>query len=499
MDQSTFAHPTYRSSRILRRPRLAISERRLLLITGDLLLIVSSVLGALLVWTQWTDRMLDWSLWGEQGFWAGFISTGWLLWLVLSDMYNLRRAFDISSTVQRIFCGGLVIALAYLIVFFVSSPAPILGSGPSILPRLTPTGLLPRLAPGIAIIATTAMLSVWRTSYAVALRGSAMRRRVLIVGAGKAGSALSTTILQDHRDHYDIVGFVDDDVDKQAGYVNTIPVLGGHELLTHLADQQRIDEIAIAISAHVEGSLFQAIMYCYEQGVAITPMPLLYERLTGKVPVEHIGSQWYVALPLQQHAASNFLTVVRRVVDIVFGLLVGLVFVLFAPFIALAIRLDSPGSIFYSQERAGLHGRPFTIRKFRSMIQDAEHAGQPQWATKDDHRITRTGRILRKTRLDELPQVLNVLRGDMSLVGPRPERPQFIEQLQQEIPFYRTRLAVKPGLTGWAQVNYGYGATVEDALVKLQYDLYYIKHQSPWLDLLVLLRTISVILRMKGQ
>ncbi len=499
MDQPTLAGTTYQPARRILQPRLAIPERRLLLITGDLLLIGASVFGALLVWTQWTDRLLDWSLWGEQGFWAAFISTGWLLWLVLSDMYNLRRAVNIATAVQRILIGGLAIALAYLVLFFVTSPAPIFGNGPSIMPRLTPTGLLPRLAPGIAIIATTVTLSVWRTVYAAALRGSAMRRRVLIVGAGKAGATLSTTIQRDHSIHYDIVGFVDDDVDKHTRYVNHIPILGGHELLPRLIRQQQVDEIAIAISAHVEGSLFQAIMYCYEQGVAITPMPLLYERLTGKVPVEHIGSQWYVALPLQQHAASNFLTVVRRVVDIVFGLLVGLVFVLFAPFIALAIRLDSPGSIFYSQERAGLHGRPFTIRKFRSMIQDAEHAGQPQWATKDDHRITRTGRILRKTRLDELPQVLNVLRGDMSLVGPRPERPQFIEQLQQEIPFYRTRLAVKPGLTGWAQVNYGYGATVEDALVKLQYDLYYIKHQSPWLDLLVLLRTISVILRMKGQ
>src|SRR5690606_19701763 len=143
--------------------------------------------------------------------------------------------------------------------------------------------------------------------------------------------------------------------------------------------------------------------------------------------------------------------------------------------------------------------RRFFVYKLRSMVKDAERDGEAQWASRDDPRVTRVGRWLRRTRLDELPQVLNVIRGEMSMVGPRPERPQFIEQLQREIPFYRTRLAAKPGLTGWAQINYGYGSTVEDALVKLQYDLFYLKHQSVWFDLLILLRTTVVVLRMKGQ
>ena len=164
------------------------------------------------------------------------------------------------------------------------------------------------------------------------------------------------------------------------------------------------------------------------------------------------------------------------------------------PFVALAIYLESPGPIFYSQGRVGRAGRTFQLIKLRSMVPDAEQDGQARWAEEKDKRVTRVGRFLRRTRLDELPQCLNVLRGEMSLIGPRPERPEFVTRLQKRIPFYRSRLAVRPGLTGWAQVNYHYGSSVEDALVKLQYDLYYIKHKSLYLDLLILLKTIGVVL-----
>jgi lipopolysaccharide/colanic/teichoic acid biosynthesis glycosyltransferase len=177
--------------------------------------------------------------------------------------------------------------------------------------------------------------------------------------------------------------------------------------------------------------------------------------------------------------------------------MVGLV-ILF-PFVALAIYLNDPGPIFYRQERTGRRGQSFYLLKFRSMITDAEKYGKAVWATQDDPRITRVGKFLRLTRIDELPQIWNVLKGDMSIVGPRPERPVFIAQLQEEIPFYRMRLSVKPGLTGWAQINYRYGSTVEDAIKKLEYDLYYIKHQSLLLDVLIILRTIKVVLLFRGQ
>ena len=228
-------------------------------------------------------------------------------------------------------------------------------------------------------------------------------------------------------------------------------------------------------------------------------LPVLYEKLTGKVAVEHIGSQWYSALPLTKNPFDTFNRIGKRCMDLIFGLAIGVVLAVVFPFVAIAIKLDSPGAIFYQQERVGQYGAKFTVYKFRSMVINAERNGNAQWAVKGDARITKVGSFIRKTRLDELPQVLNVLRGEMSMVGPRPERYQFIKQLQQQIPFYRTRLAVKPGLTGWAQINYGYGSTIEDALIKLQYDLYYLKHWSPWLDLKILLRTFAVVLKMEGH
>jgi lipopolysaccharide/colanic/teichoic acid biosynthesis glycosyltransferase len=179
--------------------------------------------------------------------------------------------------------------------------------------------------------------------------------------------------------------------------------------------------------------------------------------------------------------------------------LIGLLgLLLLLPFIALAMMLDSPGTLFFRQERVGKGGRSFSIIKFRTMVPDAEKLTGPKWATEDDPRVTRVGRFLRKSRLDELPQLINVLRGEMSLVGPRPERPHFVEQLSRSIPFYRTRNVIKPGVTGWAQVRYAYGNSVTDSLVKLQYDLYYIRHQNLVLDMLIIIRTVGKMFKFAG-
>jgi exopolysaccharide biosynthesis polyprenyl glycosylphosphotransferase len=227
-------------------------------------------------------------------------------------------------------------------------------------------------------------------------------------------------------------------------------------------------------------------------------MPELYERLTDRVPVEHIGDNWFVILPLDNSGQNLSYRVVKRGLDLVISLIGLAIFGLILPFLAVIISIDSPGPVFYRQKRVGRAGRVFELLKLRSMFVDAEEDGHARWAEEHDTRVTRAGVFLRRLRLDEFPQLLNVFRGEMSLVGPRPERPEFVAELQQEIPFYRTRLTVKPGLTGWAQVNYNYGRSVKDALEKLRYDLYYIKHQSIQLDLVVLLKTISTILLLKG-
>lgn len=481
------------------RVRLAFSERRLLLRVGDMLLIALSITASLSLWLRLGNRSLDWTIMQGQSPWMLLIFFGWALWLFLSDMYNLRLAVKLGSSVRRIAAGSIVIMFIYLVLFFFTSRTPAISIFPNVLSNLRADDPPLRLAPGLAILASTCLLMLWRATYVWVLSGPQTRRRVVILGAGRAGMTLGHVILKSHSAHYHVLGFLDDDPAKQSlPRIGGLPILGGHEQLMRLAETQCMDEVVVAISTEVRGSLFQMVMDCYERGITITPMPLLYERLTGKIAVEHIGSQWYVALPLQQHAASTALYFTKRVTDLVCGLFLGALFLLTAPFIALAIRLDSPGPVFYRQERVGLHGRVFSVYKFRSMTPDAELNGEAQWAVKNDNRVTRVGKLLRMTRLDELPQVLNVIRGEMSLVGPRPERPQMVAYVQHQIPFYRTRLAAKPGLTGWAQINYGYGSTVEDALIKLQYDLYYLKHQSPWFDLLILLRTIGVVLRMRG-
>jgi sugar transferase (PEP-CTERM system associated) len=220
-----------------------------------------------------------------------------------------------------------------------------------------------------------------------------------------------------------------------------------------------------------------------------------YERLTGKIMLEELKPSWLIFS--DGFRARKLTRAAKRVVDVVLSI-VGMV--LAAPLMALtalAVRLDTPGPVVYAQERVGEHGRTFMVYKFRSMRTDAE-VGTPIWARDQDERVTRVGRIIRLTRLDEIPQLWNVLRGDMSFVGPRPERPFFIEQLAEAIPFYRQRHAVKPGVTGWAQVKYRYGASIDDAREKLRYDLYYIKHMSIIFDLTIVFDTIKVILSQKG-
>jgi exopolysaccharide biosynthesis polyprenyl glycosylphosphotransferase len=227
-------------------------------------------------------------------------------------------------------------------------------------------------------------------------------------------------------------------------------------------------------------------------------MPLLYERITGQVPVEYVMQNWSVVLPIEGDSIFNLYALFKRLMDVGLTLVAFVVFLVLMPFLALFIKLDSPGSVFYSQERVGLNGRVFRIYKFRSMRADAEARTGAVFSQEGDPRVTRVGRFMRKTRLDELPQLVNVLRGDMSIVGPRPERPEHVYRLVEKIPFYRTRHVIRPGLTGWAQVRYNYGSTDEDALVKLQYDLYYIRHQSLALDLNIMLRTVGKVVRMSG-
>lgn len=465
---------------------LEFSERKLLLGIADLILVASGIIGSLWYWTSRANRTFGWDLMSSQSLWIVAMGIGWLIWMFINDLYDLRVAVKLKHTLKRIGWGGAIVGVVYLTYYFVTAPVPLKEDSFSL-----------RFAPALAIFTTSILLSIWRSIYAVFLGVGHASQRVLIVGAGVTGKILAEAFQQ--YPHYQAVGFIDDDPLLQGTICQNIPILGDRHHLSQDVDCYQIDEIVLAISRPIDRDLLQLLANLHERGIGIIPMPALYEKLTGKVAVEHIGSQWYSALPLTKNPFDTFNRIGKRCMDLILGLAIGVVLAVVFPFVAIAIKLDSPGAIFYQQERVGQYGAKFTVYKFRSMVLNAERNGNAQWAVKGDDRITKVGSFIRKTRLDELPQVFNVLRGEMSMVGPRPERYQFIKQLQQQIPFYRTRLAVKPGLTGWAQINYGYGSTIEDALIKLQYDLYYLKHWSPWLDLKILLRTFAVVLKMEGH
>ena len=358
-------------------------------------------------------------------------------------------------------------------------------------------------------------MGVWRISYGLWSQNPAFSRRVLIVGAGRAGQTIAQVITQHPNHHYQIVGFVDDDPEKQARAIPvagasregfgggaasevSFPVLGTRAKLRNLVIEDRVSEIILAITHDLHGELIKALLDCQALGLQVTPMPVLYEQITGRVPIQHIGDYWDAALSLDQPVAGGIYPILKRGLDIL-GAAIGLaLYAPLLPFIALALYIDSPGPIFYRQERVGKGGRAFRLIKLRTMVPDAENHGAV-FAGEKDPRVTRVGRFLRRTRLDELPQLINILRGEMSAVGPRPERPEHLSEFEKGIPFHRLRLAVRPGMAGWAQVNYGYVSSVEDARLRLEYDLYYIKHQSLWLDVVIILRMMAQMLMLRGR
>jgi exopolysaccharide biosynthesis polyprenyl glycosylphosphotransferase len=300
-------------------------------------------------------------------------------------------------------------------------------------------------------------------------------------------------------DEYEVRGIIG--AAEEVGQVIAgVPVLGAGADIMNFVYRDQITEIIITGTQALSGETFQGVMDAYERGVVIIPMTLLYERITGRVPVEHVNNDWAVVFLPMKNASEIFdpYPLLKRTIDIVLSLGALAAFALVLPFVALAIWLNSPGRIFYTQERLGRNGCVFRVYKLRSMVQDAEAETGAVFSKRGDPRVTTVGRFLRKTRLDEVPQLINVLRGEMSWIGPRPERPEHVQRLTQKIPFYRTRLIVRPGLTGWAQVCYDYGSTDEDALTKLQYDLYYIRHHSLLLDLNIMLRTVGKVLSMSG-
>ena len=361
--------------------------------------------------------------------------------------------------------------------------------------RVLPLGLNDRDFVALSVVGGLVLMLVHRVYVGHSSAQSMLRQRVLVFGTGTRAKLVGRT-LQRSDPHIDLVGYYASP-NEAVAEVSAWGILSPNTSLTDIVMEQQVDEIVVALAERRGGSMpLRELLDCKLQGVRVVDMATHFEKTLGQIRLDSVSAGWLI---FGDGFSQGLLrTVVKRLFDLVCAIVL---LVLASPVILLTgilILLESGGPILYLQERVGLNGRLFNVVKFRSMRTDAEQDGQPRWATAKDDRVTRLGRIIRKLRIDELPQLFSVLNGDMSLVGPRPERPYFVDKLTHEIPYFAVRQSVKPGVTGWAQVRYHYGASVEDAAEKLQYDLYYVKNHTLFLDLIILFETVGVVLTARG-
>jgi sugar transferase (PEP-CTERM system associated) len=416
------------------------------------------------------------SLWLQAALYSGIL----LLSMIASGLYQARLREGIIGFLLRLVASYLlaIVALSFLFYFI---PDLFFGRGVLILAVLVSFVLIGGVR-----------ATVYYTEPDI------FKRRVLVLGAGKRASALTELRRKTDRFGFRILGFV-----HLSGEQDVVPnerVLNLDQPLRDFVVRNDVDEIVLAVDDRRKGIPMHDLLDCKMQGVDVVDVITFFERETGKIRLDQLHPSWLVFSA--GFKRSPFRDALKRGFDVLasaFLLSITWPFILITAIAILSESGFKPGTpILFRQVRIGQDGRPYQVLKFRSMVVDAEKGGKAQWATKNDPRVTRTGAFIRKTRIDELPQIFNVFRGDMSFVGPRPERPEFVVMLSDKIPYYAERHRVKPGITGWAQLLYPYGASEKDALEKLQYDLYYVKNHSVFLDFLILLQTAEVVLFGKG-
>lgn len=458
---------------------------RATVMVGDITIFGSLLLLMLLVLHFHPDLLI---LQNEPIVWHPKVVLACLALLSWSVATRITQAYEINNLYERLaspFCA--LLSFSIMFIFLVLLGYPFVVNESFYLEILF-----------AYLLAAIPVLCVWRVMVATIMNFPRFRPRAVIIGTNTAAESVAREFQRAKRYTANILGYISANSEAFQGDSGDIPVLGDQAVLRTMAQQGLVDMIIMAVDYRTNPGLFQEAIEWTQFGITVVPMTTAYERISGKISVENIGDQWYVALPAEANIAP-FYHVWRKTLDIIFGVLGMIVLLLLLPILATCIYLDSPGPIFYKQERMGRNGRKFTIYKFRSMHTDSEFTGRATWASKGDPRVTRIGRFMRATHMDELPQVWNILCGEMSLIGPRPERQEFVATLERSIPFYLCRMSVKPGLTGWAQVKYGYGNSNQDALEKLQYDLYYIKHQSFMLDIFIILRTVVEVCLRRGM
>jgi len=404
--------------------------------------------------------------------------------LYYNDLYDLQVTDTFSELGIRLLqaIGGSAIFLAGFYIIF---PDAIIGKGVFV------------ISVGFVVL----FIVAWRLSYTFILNRGLFNEKIIVLGSGElfrnvineikikkdSGYTVSVVVPESHNDIAD--DFIDSNL-KRPIYKK------GYDGLCELAKDLNIKKVVVALEERRGSFPTKELLKCRVGGIAVLEGNSFYEMLTGKLVVEQINPAWLIfSEGFRKSRGRRFF---KRSIDLFISFVMLVLSIPVFIVIAILIKIDSKGPIIFSQERVGQHRRPYMIHKFRSMYSDAEKKTGPVWAEDDDPRITRTGKFLRNWRFDELPQLWNVLKGDMSFVGPRPEREFFVKELEKTIPYYGERFSVKPGITGWAQVSYGYGATVDDAIEKLNYDLFYIKNMSIFMDLMIVLRTIKIVLFGKG-
>jgi sugar transferase (PEP-CTERM system associated) len=447
-----------------------VSTRSLTVFAGEMLLIFGSV--ALAASLQDTPDLAG-NVWK-----IGLVTVVCQLCLYYNDFYDLTLVQSSRELVVRLLqaVGAASIVLAAL---YFTNPDLMIGDGIFV----------------SALFVFVVGILGWRLLFNQLTGSLNLQERILVVGTGETARKVVRQILDQREFAYRVIGFIDDDPARVGERIVNPGIIGTPDDIAALIDRHHIDRIVVGLSDRRGKLPVEQLLRAKMAGIRVEDATTTYERVTGKILIDDLRPSWLIFS--DGFRVSRMTRWIKRSIDLTLAFIFGILSLPLMLLTAVAIAIESGRPVLYCQERVGENGKTFTLCKFRSMRTDAEQ-GTPIWARDGDDRVTRVGRFIRLTRLDELPQFWNVLRGDMSFVGPRPERPFFVAELAKAIPFYQQRHAVKPGLTGWAQVKYRYGSSLEDAMEKLRYDLYYIKHLSVFFDLTIVFDTVKVVLFGKG-
>ena len=462
---------------ITKKIHFEISERKILLRVFDVLsvLLTLNIVGDFF-------RFYYFSLSANNYYWALVLGIYIIVIGSVFEMYNLQVASNRFQVLKSITLTASSTVLIYLLT-----------------PIFTPQLPSNRLQILFFFLAVFFALFLWRMFYLRFLATNRFVKNVILICDSEQLQELVIG-LENVDPHYKIVGYINSDSSSNLSFIYKKIKAIKTDNLQNFVQKNSVSEVVVA-SQKTDGitvNLYNQLIKLLEKGIIIREYTQVYESLTQRIPVQYISRDFYRYFPFSRSNQNQLYLLMVKIIEIIIsiiGITIGMILI---PFIFVINIIGNRGNLFYTQERVGKNGQIFKIYKFRTMIENAEN-NKAVFATSDDKRITPFGKFLRKSRLDEFPQFINILNGDMAVIGPRPERPFFVKEIAEIMPFYETRHVVKPGLTGWAQVNYSYGESIEDSLIKLQYDLYYIKHRSIFLDIDIMFKTLSTVLFYRGQ